>query len=510
MKKNHIIVILLLLSLILPIKVDAANLRKTYEECKVMEDGYDGFPILSASFDNNNKFIGHTFHLNSLVSNVFNFNEETIFMYNPENKIYFESKNKNFNLPYKYDVKRAFFSENSNVKGKSDLFITITDSNNNIVSEKLYGGSGNEVWTYLMPAFDASGKMDGLLVYYGTTSLDINGVKPGCVKMKIDFNGNIIWQRNTTDTYCDNLLYDLYGLIPVYYNDGAGHDYFYSIDGQGLKKYEFLDGKKETANLVAKKDTDMSGYLVPSYNTQGNQDGFVMYGPSDSEGKMLLIKYDFDLKEKFRSISDGVFNNGLNNIIASKDINGKYDGYIVVTVNEKGNGLIEKFNLNGKKIWSDESYLDAYDVYLEITESYDSYNRFNGYAIAGVAVNTEDEESLVFTKYTYDQPIEKETSDEGTITVDDKAYPGDTVKVKVSPKNGYSLKRIVVMTDDGKEIEVTDDGTFTMPESKVTVLALYNKIINPDTTSACYIVLGIVLLISIGTLIVNRKNRESE
>ena len=32
-----------------------------------------------------------------------------------------------------------------------------------------------------------------------------------------------------------------------------------------------------------------------------------------------------------------------------------------------------------------------------------------------------------------------------------------------------------------------------------------NKITNPKTVSACYIVLGIILLISIGTLIVNKQ-----
>ena len=82
---------------------------------------------------------------------------------------------------------------------------------------------------------------------------------------------------------------------------------------------------------------------------------------------------------------------------------------------------------------------------------------------------------------------------------------GDTIKVKVTTKEGYVLKRIVVMDESGKEIEVTADGTFIMPEGKVTVTAIYNKITNPETVSACYIVLGIILLISIGILIVNKQ-----
>ena len=59
--------------------------------------------------------------------------------------------------------------------------------------------------------------------------------------------------------------------------------------------------------------------------------------------------------------------------------------------------------------------------------------------------------------------------------------------------------------ETGKEIEVSKDGTFVMPEGKVTVTAIYSRISNPETVSACYVVLGIILLISIGTLIVQKK-----
>ena len=81
----------------------------------------------------------------------------------------------------------------------------------------------------------------------------------------------------------------------------------------------------------------------------------------------------------------------------------------------------------------------------------------------------------------------------------------DTIKVEVTPKESYVLKRIVVKGESGKEIEVTNNGTFIMPEGKVTVTAIYNKITNSETVSACYIVLGIILLISIGALIVNKQ-----
>ena len=48
-----------------------------------------------------------------------------------------------------------------------------------------------------------------------------------------------------------------------------------------------------------------------------------------------------------------------------------------------------------------------------------------------------------------------------------------------------------------------------MPEGKVTVSAIYKRLSNPDTMSAAYMVLGIVLLIAVGSLIViKNKNRD--
>ena len=48
-----------------------------------------------------------------------------------------------------------------------------------------------------------------------------------------------------------------------------------------------------------------------------------------------------------------------------------------------------------------------------------------------------------------------------------------------------------------------------MPEGKITVSAIYKRVTNPDTVSAAYMVLGVVLLIAVGSLIViKNKNRD--
>lgn len=162
-------------------------------------------------------------------------------------------------------------------------------------------------------------------------------------------------------------------------------------------------------------------------------------------------------------------------------------------------------------------------LFFGIIRNYDNTGRPNGYlfyqAMSSAAksriLSTQTQERMEkacqeeykVAKYTYENyPVKKDITDEGEITVsNDNAYPGEIVKVSVVAKEGYVLKRIVVLDENGKEIEVSKNGTFVMPEGKVTVTAIYNRISNPETVSACYAVLGIILLISIGTLIVQKK-----
>ena len=158
-----------------------------------------------------------------------------------------------------------------------------------------------------------------------------------------------------------------------------------------------------------------------------------------------------------------------------------------------------------------------------IFNNYDSSGRKNGYLLyeRGILSRKDDSNTEIYSrkdhcyyrvlKYTYDMfPVAKEETSGGTITVKSDAYPGEMVKVKVLVKEGYSLARIIVKDESGNEIEVNSDGTFIMPDGKVTVSAIYNRIVNPDTVSAAYIVLGIILVIAIGsTIVMKEKNKEN-
>ena len=82
--------------------------------------------------------------------------------------------------------------------------------------------------------------------------------------------------------------------------------------------------------------------------------------------------------------------------------------------------------------------------------------------------------------------IDTAKTENGSISVSPKsASKGKTVTISVTPDKGYELDELTVLDNNGKEIKLTaKDGkyTFTMPASKVTVKATFEKIkANPNT-----------------------------
>ena len=84
-------------------------------------------------------------------------------------------------------------------------------------------------------------------------------------------------------------------------------------------------------------------------------------------------------------------------------------------------------------------------------------------------------------KYSYE--VFTSVGDNGTLTVDRYATEGDKVTIKVAPDEAYLLDALVV-TANGKEVELTDNGdgtyTFTMPSADVRISATFAE--DPDWT----------------------------
>ncbi len=70
----------------------------------------------------------------------------------------------------------------------------------------------------------------------------------------------------------------------------------------------------------------------------------------------------------------------------------------------------------------------------------------------------------------------------GTISGNTAAWPGDTVKLGAVPDPGYSFGGFVVRDQDGKEIRLSDNNSFIMPDGNVTVEAFFPQNLSKDQT----------------------------
>ena len=493
LKKCIFCVFVFLGILFIPSGVRAADLKLTYNE-NWNKCGNSIFVL--PSYDNGGNIDGYLYLTSDGVT------KQSL-----DNKIVYKDKSDAVNI----DVS-VIDSSNTDgyvVKGEADFLITSYDDNDNIVFKKQYGGNGMEFVLEVINSYNNTGDLDGYLAIIGTTSSDLN-IESGFALLKLDLEGNVSWIKNINDYFH---FFEL-----IYTNN---QDVFATVfsDNSVLKTYNAAN------DVVWEKDTGIIiGNINYSYDKNGKLDGIVVVGYLRDNGYHgVLIKYDLNGNEVFRSTYNDSYSIYYD-VTSSYLPDGSYDGYIVTAVFSNKQIVLIKYNLNGDKE-SEIVYSNDNNLRFTIVNNFDETGKRNGYLLYSTAtlnprppkreiemqnqISTPEAISctdLIVAKYTYDTfPVVKEDDDGGTISVKSDAYPGELVKVKISVKEGYTLARIIVKDENGKEIEVNSDGTFVMPEGKVTVSAIYKRLTNPDTVSAAYMVLGVILVASVGSMIVIKK-----
>ena len=498
-RKSIFILLALVGFLFLPSRVLALDLKLTYNE--KLQKCFDDLAVLP-SYDDSGNIDGFLF-----------LNRKSILKKNLDNVDVYDITINNINVSV--DTISSDDQE-YDVKGKTDLLITGYDDNENIIFEKQYGGNGFEDNFIHFDSVDNNEKRDGYIVIIESTSTDL-AVGPGYIMLKLDLNGELVFEKNISD-YISNTS------IRFFKENNTTFAFAISNDRYSIAKLK-LNGSDDDY-VVWEKDTDIYVNSINySYDVNGEIDGVIVVGKA-SNTKGAIVKYDLNGNEIFRDIyNPDKYYSVYYDAISSYLPDGTYDGYIVTGVTDFAprRTILLKYDLTGNIV--NEIVYSADTTYAgRIFNNFDSNGYKNGYMllwniIDDMVPSRVQEQSqrgaacnyLTLSKYTYDMfPVAKEEADGGTISVKSDAYPGELVKVKISVKEGYTLARIIVKDESGKEIEVNSDGTFVMPEGKVTVSAIYKRVTNPDTVSAAYMVLGIVLLIAVGSLIVIRqRNKEN-
>ena len=495
--------------LILPSSVQALDLKLTYNE-KWNECVDDVWTL--PSYDNAGNVDGNLVIYNSkqLKQNG-NSSGIGIAKLDLNNKIVY--KDKTFEAS-NVDVSTIASSNSGGyvVKGEADILITGYDENDNVIFEKQYGGNGIDADPEAINSYDNNGVLDGYLIAFITTSSDL-GIEQGFTLLKVGLDGDIVWVKNFNEQFRLGVL--LY----------TKNQSIYAIDVTNNTKLTSEDFV--TGDVAWEKETGIEiNNINYSYDKNGVIDGVVVVGGISGNNNYsgIIAKYDLNGNEIFRSSYDGkVVSSMYFDVTGSYLPDGTYDGYIVTAASDDNRTFLVKYDLNGKKVY-EIVYSNNSNIAFKLVNNFDKFGNQNGYLLYSTKfqirekkreIETQNETALpgqdgctnlIIAKYTYDTfPVAKKETDGGAITVKSDAYPGELVKVNVVVKEGYTLARIIVKDETGKEIEVNSDGTFVMPEGKVTVSAIYKRITNPDTVSAAYMVLGIVLLIAVGSLIVVKQ-----
>ena len=510
--KRYIFILMTLIGvLFLPGSVQALDLKLTYNEN--WNECVDAVFTLS-SYDNAGNVDGNLVIYNSkqLKQNG-NSSGIGIAKLDLNNKIVY--KDKTFEAS-NVDVSRIDSSNTDGyvVKGASDILITVYDDDGNIAFKKQYGDESEEDGGIALNSYNSKAEHDGYLIifekYFSDSNADI-----GYFMIKLDLNGNIVWTKDASE------FLRLRGVLFV---RQANNIFAFRVNNNST----LINADAISNSTRWKKETGIEiNNINYSYDKNGVIDGIVVVGKTGGT-KGAIIKYDLNGNEIFRDIyNPDKYYSVYYDAISSYLPDGTYDGYIVTAASDDNRTFLVKYDLNGKNV-SEIVYSNNSNLIFGIANNFDKSGNKNGYLLYSTKlklqpksrkIETQNEMvtfvendcvNLIVAKYTYDMfPVAKEEADGGTISVKSDAYPGELVKVKVLVKEGYSLARIIVKDESGKEIEVNSDGTFVMPEGKVTVSAIYKRVTNPETVSAAYMVLGVVLLIAVGSLIViKNKNRD--
>ncbi len=496
LKRGIFILMFLVGILILPSSVQALDLKLTYND--TWKECFERVVVLP-SYDNDGNIDGYLYSTNNGITKQ-----------DLDNKIVYENKTSNAS---NVDV-TTIESSNSDgyvVKGETDILVTVNDGNN-VIFQKQYGGNGIDEDIEAINSYDNNGVLDGYLISFITTSSDL-GTEQGIVMLKINLDGEVVWIKDFNESF---------RLEALVYTKKQ------SIHAIGVTNNTKLTSEDLFTNDVDwEKDTGIKIKNINySYDKNGKIDGVVVAGYINNNISVgTIAKYDLAGNLVFKSNYDvSTIDSMYTDVISSYLPDRTYDGYIVTAISSDNRTFLVKYDLNGTKVY-EKVYSNKSNIIFTIVNNFDSDGRQNGYLLYSSGFVSSDPtpvsldeqiqtygscDHLVVAKYTYDIfSVAKEEVDGGTISVKSDAYPGEIVKVKVAVKEGYTLARIIVKDENGKEIEVNSDGTFVMPEGKVTVSAIYKRVTNPDTVSAAYMVLGVVLLIAVGSLIViKNKNRD--
>ena len=236
----------------------------------------------------------------------------------------------------------------SNFHGNSDIWFVRTDFDGNIVFERCYGGSNFDYSHRLISSNDG-----GFILVGATASNDgdvtINHGGMDYWVIKIDFTGNIIWQKcyggsSNDEPYdiieTDNNEFIINGYTvssngDVSYNNGYYDMWVIKIDQQGILLWEKCFGGSITDNGYLINRTDDGGYLLGGSvsSTDGNVT-CTTHGGFDA----WLIKLSSGMEVEWQKCYGGTYDDNFIKIINNNN------GFMLAGLTHSNDGDVSGFH----------------------------------------------------------------------------------------------------------------------------------------------------------------------
>lgn len=454
--KKVIFIFAISILLILPFKVSASELEKSFE--KSFDELASKNAYLMSSYDDAGNIDGYIIY-----------NESFLVKFDLNNRMLFNKK--------EFIPDDLVVTENS-----GDLIIKRVDSAGNTIWQDIYDNNSYKYLYQTLNSYDNTGNLDGYFIFVTILSQDFDN-EPGFYIMKYSLNGKVLWTKPslnniTSGTYTRNEDGDV-----LSYSNSVSHGLFACI----------IKNISQNTTVI---NLDIGRYWDPVYmiDKSGSPKLIIIY--NDYNNNLQFGKYTLYGEKIFTKKLNISNNNFFTKPVNSITLDGEYDGFILGNSGDFGN-LIIKFDYDGNIVWKSSL---AYNP-KSVIESYDQNGEFNGYIVLGY-----NENKTYITKFTYPKKvIDSKNSD---VEVISDAYPGKVVTLTPKVKEGYIVKRVIVRDSSGKEIKVNSDNTFIMPDDDVSIEVVYEKkevVINPETASTLSAVLTLISLIILGTILVRTK-----
>ncbi len=289
--------------------------------------------------------------------------------------------------------------------------------------------------------------------------------------------------------YSDNYESHYYDYNDFYQITNDGESIIVYTRGEDLVFDKNLTTVYRRANSWKNKYGDGSDY---SYNFIDTNEYLIAGTLNESEGYSSFIKDIKDNQEVFYYTDSHYLT-----FLFPIKVNDKYvvlglserEETDILVISESGR-VVQKFNGN---YWNLRAVEDGFAVTNLGTSIYNYMANNSG-------------SRKVFTEVYYDYNVRVESDGNGEVILDRKIIEDkEYVVIKADSNKGYTLDNILVIDNDGNEIEVEKD-TFLVPASDTRVLATFKKVNNPLTGDNIMIIV-LVLVVSGGLLILFKRQR---